>query len=87
MPRRATSKRTHRADERKHLRNLRIKKTIKKTLKEFQEFLASKNAAEAKKVLSRVFAQLDKAAKKGILHPNTAGRKKSRLSLALRKTA
>ncbi len=87
MPRRATSKRTHRADERKHLRNLRIKKTIKKTLREFQDLLQAKNLEEAKKLLSKVFAQLDKAAKKAIIHPNLARRKKSRLSKLVRKAA
>ena len=47
----------------------------------------AKNTAEAKTLLTKIFSQLDKAAKKRILHPNTADRRKSRLSVKLSKTA
>jgi small subunit ribosomal protein S20 len=87
MPRRATSRRTDRAANRKYLRNLKTKKDIKKSLKEFQGLLTAKNMAEAKKLLTKLFSKLDKAAKKGILHPNTAARKKSGLSRRVGKTA
>ena len=40
-----------------------------------------KKSEEAIKLLPTVFSKLDKAAKKGIIHKNLAGRKKSRLSL------
>ena len=87
MPRRSTSARTDRASQRKHLRNLKVKVELKKTLKKFQSLLTAKNTEEAKPLLKKAFSQLDKAAKKGIIHPNTASRKKSRLSLRLRKGA
>ena len=87
MPRRSTSIRTQRANIKKHRRNLKVKQALKKQLKKFQALLAAKNLDEAKKVITQVFSQLDKAAKKRIIHPNTANRKKSRLSLSLRKTA
>jgi len=38
-------------------------------------------------VVSRVEGQFDKAAQKGIIHPNKAARKKSRLARAARKAA
>jgi small subunit ribosomal protein S20 len=79
MPRRKTSLKKKRADKKKHLRNLRIKQGLKKTIKKFQTLLSAKNINEAKKLLGEVFSQLDKAAKKRILHPKTASRKKSRL--------
>lgn len=85
MPRRRTSLKRKRADKKRHLRNLRIKKVLKKTLKKFQTLLAEKNVSEAKSLLAKIFSQLDKAAKKRILHPNTADRKKSRLSRKLSK--
>ncbi len=86
MPRRKTSLKRKRADKKKHLRNLRIKKALKKTIKKFQTLLSEKNASEAKSLLAKIFSQLDKAAKKNILHPNTADRKKSRLARKLLKT-
>ena len=87
MPRRRTSLKRKRADKKRRLRNLKIKKALKKTIKKFQVLLSEKNTAEAKTLLTKIFSQLDKAAKKRILHPNTADRKKSRLSAKLSKTA
>ena len=86
MPRRKTSLKRRRADKKKHLRNLKIKQQLKKTIKKFQALLAVKNISEAKTLLGKVFSQLDKAAKKRILHPRTADRKKSRLMKKLSKT-
>lgn len=87
MPRRRTSIKTTRSSKKKHLRNLKVEQNIKKTLKKFQALLGAKSVDEAKTTLKKVFSLLDKAAKKGIVHPNTANRKKSRLALRLRKSA
>jgi len=87
MPRRRTSLKRKRADKKRHTRNLTIKRQLRKTLKKFQALLTAKNTQEAKKFLSKVFSHLDKAAKKRIIHPNTAKRKKSRLARRLSKTA
>ncbi|MDD5595639.1 MAG: 30S ribosomal protein S20 [Candidatus Omnitrophica bacterium] len=86
MPRRKTSIKKKRQDKKKHLRNLKIKVQIKKTLKKFQALLFEKKIEEAKDFLKQVYKQLDKAAKKQIIHPNTARRKKSRLALRLAKS-
>ena len=86
MPRRRTSLKRKRADKKRHLRNLRIKKVLKKTIKKFQTLLSEKNVSEAKSLLAKIFSQLDKCAKKRILHPNTADRRKSRLARKLSKT-
>jgi len=82
MPRRRTSIKKSRTDKRKHLRNLKVTQRLKKTLKKFRALLSAKNTAEAKDFLKKVFSELDKAAKKKIIHPNTASRKKSRLARA-----
>ena len=87
MPRRKSSVKRSRADAKKHLRNLRIKRDLKETLKEYRELVAAKKTAEAKAALVKAFKQLDKAAKKDIIHSRTADRKKSRLSLQLLKIA
>ena len=87
MPRRRTSLKRNRADKKRHLHNLKIKQELKKTLKKFQSLLSAKNIQEAKTLLGKVFSQLDKAAKKRVIHPKTANRKKSRLMKRLTKTA
>lgn len=87
MPRRRTSLKRIRADKKRHLRNLRIKQDLKKSLKKFQALLSAKNIDEAKTYLGKIFSKLDKAAKKKIIHPNTARRRKSRLAKRLAKTA
>ena len=87
MPRRKSSVKRTRADKKRHLRNVHIKTKLKKTIKKFQALLASKNLSEAKTALISVCSQLDKAAKKKIVHPATANRKKSRLTKKLLKAA
>ncbi|MDD5692641.1 MAG: 30S ribosomal protein S20 [Candidatus Omnitrophica bacterium] len=87
MPRRRTSLKSNRVNKRKHTRNLKIKVQLKKAIKKFQELLSEKNVTEAKTFIAKVFSQLDKAAKKNIIHPATANRRKSRLTRRLSKTA
>jgi small subunit ribosomal protein S20 len=87
MPRRKSSIKRTRADRKRHLKNLRVRRQLKATLKKFQALVLAKNITEAKKLLQKAFSQLDKAAKKRIIHPRTANRKKSRLSLRILKAA
>ncbi len=85
MPRRRSSIKRKRADKKRRLRNLKVKQQLKKTLKKFQALLNAKNINEAKTFLGKVFSSLDKAAKRRIIHPQTANRKKSRLAKRLGK--
>ncbi|MFA4854280.1 MAG: 30S ribosomal protein S20 [Candidatus Omnitrophota bacterium] len=87
MPRRRTSLKSNRINKRKHARNLKIKQQLKKAIKKLQELLSEKNSSEAKTFIAKVFSQLDKAAKKNIIHPRTANRRKSRLMRRLNKGA
>ncbi len=80
MPQKRTSVKRIRVDKKRHERNLKIKKEIKKEIKKFRALVSAKNLAEAKVTLRKVFSLLDKAAKKRIIHPNTASRRKSRLA-------
>ncbi len=83
MPRRRTSLKAQRKDKKRHLRNLKIKRDVKKAIKKFNACLLAKNVTEAKSLLSSVFSKLDKAAKKGIIKKNNVARKKSQLNRAL----
>jgi small subunit ribosomal protein S20 len=67
-----------RQTERRTLRNLDLKTRLKTLFKK-----AKTNAEQA----SSVEAQFDKAARKGIIHPNKAARKKARLARAVRAAA
>ena len=70
--------------EKKNLRNRMIKSGVKTAIKKFQvELAASPVAANAQ--LSATTSAIDKAAAKGILHKNTANRKKARLARSLSK--
>ena len=83
--RRRQSLKAQRKDKKRHSRNLKIKTPIKKTVKKLQAFLTEKKLEEAKKTLKEAISQIAKAAKKGILHKNTAKRKISRLSKRVNK--
>lgn len=83
MPRRKTSLKKQRRDKKRRLRNLKVKRQLKQALKKFQELILAKDIDAAKTQLRKAYSLLDKAAKKRIIHPATANRKKSRLSLRL----
>ena len=68
-----------RQSEKRTLRNLDTKTRLK-------TFFKKAKAANDPAVSSSVEAQFDKAARKGIIHPNKAARKKSRLAKAVAKT-
>lgn len=66
--------------ERARLRNKSVKSAIKTIVKRFETALSEQNFEEAKTLLNEIYRKLDKAVSKGVLHKNTAARKKSRLS-------
>ncbi|MFA6383774.1 MAG: 30S ribosomal protein S20 [Candidatus Omnitrophota bacterium] len=87
MANRRAAVKSLRVDAKRHSHNQTIRRELKKTLKKFQVLLSEKNAAEAKTLFKKVASLLDKAAKKRIIHSNTANRNKSRLAKRLLKTA
>jgi small subunit ribosomal protein S20 len=84
MPHRHSAVKKLRQDKKRRQHNIAVKLRIKKTLRKFQETLKEK-PNEAKTVLKELSSLLDKAAKRGIIHKNTASRKKSRLNKRLNK--
>ena len=71
--------------ERNHLKNVAFKSSIKSDLKKVLELAKAKDEDAMKAALSKAYQLCDKAVSKGILHKNTASRKKSRLTLAAKK--
>ena len=68
---------------REHNRQMRAK--LRSALKAIRASLDAKDLTAAKAALSQTVSIVDKMATKGIIHRNTAGRYKSRLSLRLSK--
>ncbi len=71
----------------KTLRNQMIKSNLKTCIKNFEACVAAKDVAKATEACKLAFKKIDQAVAKGILHKNTAARKKSQLSLKLNKIA
>lgn len=61
-------------------RNRVAKSTLKTVAKKVETAVSAKDAAVAGTSLNDAVVALDKAARKGIIHKNTAARKKSRLA-------
>ena len=70
---------------REHNRQLRTR--LRTALKAIRASLDAKDIDGAKKALSATVSIVDKMATKGIIHRNTAGRYKSRLTARLSKSA
>lgn len=71
--------------ERNRIKNVAFKTSIKSALRKVLELAKAKDEDAMKLALSKAYQLCDKAVSKGILHKNTASRKKSRLTLAAKK--
>jgi small subunit ribosomal protein S20 len=68
-------------------RNVAVKSAIKTALKKALALAESDDNDALNSAISNVYKLCDKAVSKGVLHKNTAARKKSRLVLAIKKLA
>ena len=73
-----------RSDKRKNLRNRMVKTGVKTAVKKYTLALGS-DLQTAPVALGAASSALDKAVSKGIMHRNTANRKKARMAKALYK--
>ena len=71
--------------ERNRLRNVAIKSSVKTAIRKVLESLKEANAEAITTTLNKAYSVLDKAVTKGVLHKNTAARKKSRLTAHVNK--
>ncbi len=71
--------------EKNRLRNVAFKSSIKTALKKVLELAKGEDKEALTAALSKAYQLCDKAVSKGILHKNTAARKKSRLTIAVNK--
>jgi len=65
------------------MQNTIVKTTLKTQLKKFDEALKGKDTNKADEILVSATKSIDKAVAKGVLHKNTANRKKSAIAKKL----
>ena len=68
-------------------RNKARKSIVKTSVRKYEELVAEGKVEEAQTQLKKVVKDIDMSVTKGVLHKNTAARKKSRLTRLLNQTA
>lgn len=68
-----------RTSEKRRLRNRSIISSVRTAIKKFERGLGQGEREQSEALLRYALRKLDKAVTKGVLHRNTAARKKSRL--------
>jgi small subunit ribosomal protein S20 len=66
-------------------RNVAVKSSIKTAIKRVLDALKLNDNEKVKAALNKAYGVIDKAVSKGVLHKNTAARKKSRLTRHINK--
>lgn len=83
----ASAKQRIRNSARKAVHNRLHRSRTRTAVKATREAIASKDLSAAKEKLALAISNLDRAAGKGVIHKNTAARRKSRLMKALNKAS
>ena len=78
------AKKAHRASLTKRVFNMRRKSTMHDVVKKVRKHVSLGETKEALALMPMAYKAIDKAAKGGVIKPNTAARKKSRLSGAVK---
>jgi len=85
MPITKSAKKALRGSEKKRVFNIRVKRTLKDSVKQISKLNIAKDKKEAETKLSEAYKAIDKASKRGVIKKNTASRKKSRLAKMIAK--
>lgn len=83
MSGKGSSAKRHRQNLKRRLRNKMIKSRVRSSTRRFLQLVEGKSAEDARKEYDSVASLLDNAASSGVIHKNTAARKKHRLHKAL----
>ncbi len=79
MPVTKSAEKQVRASERKRLRNKPIRSLCKTNITKAERLIFAGELETAQKAVVATISSLDKAVGKGVIHPNNAARRKSRL--------
>ncbi|MCR4881415.1 MAG: 30S ribosomal protein S20 [bacterium] len=85
MPNIKSAKKRVLVAERNHAKNVAVKSRIKTAIRRVLEALKD-NTEKVQELLNNAYKTIDKSVSKGVLHKNTAARKKSRLTKFVNKT-
>ena len=80
MAHHASALKQMRQSQKRRARNRQNASLLKTQVKKLRAAIAEGNAEAAKKLLPETVGEIDRAAKKGVVHDNAASRYKSRLS-------
>jgi small subunit ribosomal protein S20 len=72
--------------ERRRARNKSVRSAVKTSLIKAEKLISEKEAEATSAEMVQVLSTLDRAAKKGVIHPNQAARRKSRLMKKLKRS-
>ena len=86
MPQIKSSIRSVKTDAELRAKNFSVKSSVKTAILKTAETITAGKTEEATTLLAKAASTIDKAASKGVLHKNTAARKKSRLAKKLNAT-
>lgn len=78
-----SAKKANRQNIKRRAINAKNRKNLREVIKNYKKSVSGKNSDEAKKILSKVYQMLDKAAKTNLIAKNRASRLKSRLTKLL----
>jgi len=79
LPRIKSAQKQVRVSEKRRLRNKSIRSRAKTNITKVEKLIFSGELELAREAVVAAISSLDKAAEKGIIHPNNAARRKSRL--------
>ena len=79
MPRSASGLKRHRQSLRRRERNRARQTAVRTTVRQAREHIAAGTQEEAQAAVRAAASIMDRAARRWVLHPNTAARRKSRL--------
>lgn len=80
-----SAKKRMRQTEKRTARNRVYRSSARTYIKKARRLIATGNLDEAEEVATKAYQTLDKAARKRVIHPNNAARRKGRLMAALEK--
>ena len=80
-----SAEKRERQNRKRRLRNRSTKSTMKTAIRKFNEAVASGDVESASATLATSLKLIDSNSSKGVIHKNTANRKKSRLQLRFNK--
>ena len=87
MPQRPAAKKSVKQNEKRRKRNSAVKSELGTEVRKFERALEREDVEEAQEKLDLVTKLLHQAAKKGVIHENTAARRQSRLQKSLNRIA